>query len=216
MSLPRWKCLLKEYATSNCQIPRGVVIFLWVVFIVVLTVVLLWNFSWSHLGVLAQVLVAFIALGGYALSYSIYKKQEAHKYRPAVTVNFISDDSQQLEGIQGRIPGFILRFSGPDPVLHCNFVVNNISESPVTDLRMNFYLHSIDGTGEPSGFFEEDIPLLDGLSGNTAVSYNEQLWAHRIKQAGDPGMPEYSPLRPPIVVRFGLFNAVSLTLRCDG
>lgn len=201
MYLARWQGWLNDkYTICTFGVPKWIMLTSGIVLVTLLLVMGL-NLSWSHLGVLAQFLVAFIALGGYALSYSIYKKQEAHKYRPAVTVNFISDDSQQLEGLQGRIPGFILRFSGPDPVLHCNFVVNNISESPVTDLRMNFYLHSIDGTKEPASFFEEDIPLFDGLSGNTAASYTEQLRAHKIKQVEEPSMPEYSPLR-----RYCLFN----------
>lgn len=201
MNLALWQDWLNDkYYLWTSRVPKWIILSS-VVVLVILLLVMRMNLSWSHLGVLAQFLVAFIALGGYALSYIIYKKQEIHKYRPAVTVNFISDDSQQLNGFQGRIPGFILWFSGPNPVLNCNFVVNNISESPVTDLRMNFYLHNINGTGEPISFFEEDIPLIDGLSGNTAAPYTEPLLAHRITKVEEPSMPEHSPLR-----RYYLFN----------
>lgn len=140
--------------------------------------------TWSHLGVLAQLLVAGIALGGYWLSYGIYREQERHKYQVAIVARF---HATQEGGNVGRqlAPGFYLRTEGENGVLDARFDIQNISESPAVDIRMNMYLHKYD-QGEPKNpraIFGQDMVLADGLAMNSRESYEQTIRPWRVREA---------------------------------
>lgn len=157
---------------------------------------LIWctGITWSHLGVLAQFLVGVIALGGYVFSYSLYREQEKHKYMAAVVATFsmplLADVSgQQQEGKDGKrvlswIPGFVRKTDGSDEVLEADFCLVNVSESPVTDVRMNCYWHDCEQLDEqpenPRAFFEDDIPMVDGIAKGAEAHFTRTLRLHLI------------------------------------
>jgi len=143
--------------------------------------------TWSHLGVLAQFLVAGIALGGYWLSYGIYREQERHKYQVAIVARF---HETQEGGNVGRqlAPGFYLRTEGENGVLDTRFDIENISESPAIDIRMNMYLHKYHqgNSGNPENprpIFGQDIILADGIAMNSRESYEQTIRPWRVREA---------------------------------
>ena len=123
---------------------------------------------WTGMTWVPSLLVAVIALAGYIASHQQYREQEARKYRPAIVATFSAPVVEKREGAQGWIPGFIYKFEGSDPALDADFTLQNISESPVTDVRMNFYLHNYERPETPQSFFEpllnsEWVPIMDRI-----------------------------------------------------
>lgn len=156
---------------------------------------ILWTgITWSHLGVLAQFLVAGIALGGYVFSYRLYREQEAHKYRPALVATFPvpAREKRASEHVGGWMPGFVCRIEESNEVLDATLFLDNISESPVTDVRLNFYSHDCErlseSPGKPQRFFEKDILLVDGIAKSARESFSEILRPHLIREVDDPAM----------------------------
>ena len=147
---------------------------------------LIWLVGWPAAGVLAQFLVALIALGGYVFSYYLYREQEAHKYWPVLTASFQLASNEGKEHLQGWMPGFSLALEGPDTILKPNFTLENISASPVTDVRMNFYLHDYREVSKPHPFFEHDVVVADGIAGNSRSVFDQVLRSHRIHRDEDP------------------------------
>lgn len=146
---------------------------------------LIWSVGWLAAGVLAQFFVALIALGGYVFSYYLYREQEAHKYRPLLTTSFQNAPNEVRQNLQGWMPGFSLTFEGQNAALKTNFTLENISASPVTDVRMNFYFHDYRKGSKPSTFFEHDVPLADGIAGNSGSLFGQVLRFHRIQSVED-------------------------------
>ena len=146
--------------------------------------------TWRHVGVIAQWVVAVIALGGYGLSYWWNYRQEKHKYRAALVATFPLPTEKTRKGgcVRGWIPGFALRTEGSDEVLEANFVLENISESPVTDVRMNFYLHDCSQLDKepdvPERFFENDVSLVDGIAKNAQAPFARILRSRSIREWG--------------------------------
>lgn len=146
--------------------------------------------TWNHLGVLAQFLVAVIALGGYIFSYKLYREQEEHKYKAAVVAAFpVPEDAiVSVPGKHGWIPGFARRVAEADEILAADFFLENISESPVTNVRMNFYLHDCERFDEqprkPAAFFEDDVLMVDGLAKGAEARFMRTLRPHLISAGG--------------------------------
>ena len=155
--------------------------------VLLLFVVFVW---WTRMTWLPSLLVAVMALAGYAASHQQYREQEARKYRPAIVATFSVPVVEKREGAQGWIPGFIYKFEKSDPALDANFILQNISESPVTDVRMNFYLHNYERPETPQSFFEEDIVVVDGLAGKSGAHFVQTLRSHRIRPANNPTLSQ--------------------------
>lgn len=153
--------------------------------VLLLFVVFVW---WTGMTWLPSLLVAVMALAGYVASHQQYREQEAHKYRPALTARFQLAPNEVRMSLQGWMPGFNLTFEGPDPVLKPNFTLENISASPVTDVRMNFYLHDYQEVSKPRPFFEHDVVVADGIAGNSRSLYDQVLRSHRIQPNEDPAV----------------------------
>ena len=147
---------------------------------------------WTGMTWVPSLLVAVIALAGYIASHQQYREQEARKYRPAIVATFSAPVVEKREGAQGWIPGFIYKFEGSDPALDADFTLQNISESPVTDVRMNFYLHNYERPETPQSFFEEDIVVVDGLAGKSGARFVQTLRSHRIRPANTPTVSQIS------------------------
>lgn len=155
----------------------------------VVALFILVGFIWcTGLTWLPSLLVAVIALAGYAASYRQYREQEAHKYRPALTASFQLATNEVRMSSQGWMPGFNFTFEGPDPILKPNFTAENISESPVTDVCMNFYLHDYLDVRAPHAFFEHDVVVADGIAGNSRSVFDQVLRSHRIQPVEDPAL----------------------------
>ena len=166
---------------------------------------ILWTgVTWSHMSVIAQGVVATGALVGYIFSYQLYRGQEKHKYRAALVATFpvpaVAHVSvQRPEGVEGRSvrgwnPGFVLRMEGSEEVLDADFILVNVSESPVTDVRMNFYWHDCERLDErpkrPAVFFEDDISVVDGVGKGAEACVTQILRSHLISprsQSADGG-----------------------------
>lgn len=138
--------------------------------------------TWSHLGVLAQFLVAVIALGGYIFSYKLYREQEEHKYKVAVVAKFpVPEEEKRYKG-GVWIPGFVRRDYAGREALDAKFVLHNIGEAPVTDVRMNWYLHDYGNMDQeparPVNIFVEDVMLVDGIAKGARVHFSETLRVH--------------------------------------
>lgn len=143
---------------------------------------------WTGLTWLPSLFIAVIALAGYVASYRQYREQEAHKYRPALTARFELATNEARMSLQAWMPGFNFAFEGSDPVLKPNFTLENISASPVTDVRMNFYLHNYQEVRTPYSFFEHDVVVADGIAGNSRSVFDQVLRSHRIRPNEDPVM----------------------------
>ena len=157
--------------------------------VLILFVVFVW---WTGMTWLPSLLVAVMALAGYAASHQQYREQEARKYRPAIVATFPMPVVEKREGAQGWIPGFIYKFEKSDPALDADFTLENISESPVTDVRMNFYLHNYERPETPQLFFEHDIIVVDGLAGKSRARFVQTLRSHRIRPANNPTLSQIS------------------------
>lgn len=148
--------------------------------------------GWKPAGVIAQFLVALIALGGYVLADEQYREQEKRKYTAAVVATFPVPSQEKREGERacGWIPGFVRRMDESDEVLDVDFCLENISESPVTDVHMNFYLHDYEHLNEPpekpTAFFENDIPLADGIAKGARAPFARTLRPHFIRELDNP------------------------------
>lgn len=159
---------------------------------------LIWWVGWKPAGVIAQFLVALIALGGYVLSDKQYREQEERKYKAAVVATFPVPPQEKREGERacGWIPGFVRRMDESGEVLDVNFCLENISESPVTDVYMNFYLHDYECLNEPpekpTAFFENDIPLVDGIAKNARAPFARTLRPHFIRELDNPVVRQLS------------------------
>ena len=154
--------------------------------------------TWSHVSVIAQGVVAAGALGGYIFSYQLYREQEKHKYMAAVVATFsmplLADVSgQKQEGKDGKrvlswIPGFVRKTDGSDEVLEADFRLVNVSESPVRNVRMNFYWHDCRRLDEeprkPSAFFKDDVHMADAIAKGTEVPFIRTLRPHLIPVVG--------------------------------
>ena len=150
-------------------------------------VLILVAFIWyTGLTWLPSLLVAVIALAGYIASYRQYREQENHKYRPVLTASFQLASNEVRKSSQGSMPGFTLASEGSGPVLKPNFTLENISESPITDVRMNFYLHDYQEVRTPTPFFEHDVVVADGMPGNSRSSFERVLRSDLIQPANDP------------------------------
>ena len=147
---------------------------------------------WTGMTWVPSLLVAVIALAGYIASHQQYREQEARKYRPAIVATFSAPVVEKREGAQGWIPGFVYKFEKSDPALDADFTLQNISESPVTDVRMNFYLHNYERPETPQSFFEEDIVVVDGLAGKSRARFVQTLRSHRIRPANNPTLSQSS------------------------
>lgn len=147
---------------------------------------------WTGMTWIPSLLVAVIALAGYGASHQQYREQEARKYRPAIVATFSVPVVEKREGAQGWIPGFVYKFEKSDPALDADFTLQNISESPVTDVRMNFYLHNYERPETPQSFFEEDIVVVDGLAGKSRARFVQTLRSHRIRPANNPTLSQSS------------------------
>ena len=149
---------------------------------------------WTGMTWLPSLFVAVIALAGYALSNQQYREQEEHKYRAALVATFPLPTEETREGgcVRGWIPGFALRTEGTDEVLQARFVLENISESPVTDVCMNFYLHDCSQLdkepGIPECFFENDVPLVDGIAKNAQAPFVRILRSRSIREWDEPAV----------------------------
>ena len=150
--------------------------------------------TWQHVGVIAQWVVAVIALGGYGLSYWLNYRQEKHKYRAALVATFPlpTEEARKGDRMVGWIPGFALLREGTDEALQADFVLENISESPVADVRMNFYLHDCSQfdkePGIPECFFENDVPLVDGIAKNAQAPFARILRSRSIREWDEPAV----------------------------
>ena len=154
--------------------------------------------TWSHISVIAQGIVAAGALGGYIFSYQLYREQEKHKYMAAVVATFsmpplANVSGQQQEDKDGKrvlswIPGFVRKMDGSDEVLEADFRLVNVGESPVRNVRMNFYWHDCRRLDEepkkPSAFFKDDVHMADGIAKGTEVPFIRTLRLHLIPMVG--------------------------------
>ena len=153
---------------------------------------LIWSVGWLAAGVLAQFLVALIALGGYRFSYKLYHEQEEHKYKVAVVAAFpvplvanVSaprpENHEKRRRMLAWSPGFVLRMEEAGQVLDAEFHLENISESPAIDVRMDVYMHDYEELdtrpGKPTGVFRESIPLVDGIAKSAEVPFKRTLRA---------------------------------------
>lgn len=161
----------------------------WAIGIMLILAGLIWRPGWVAAGALAQFLVALIALGGYAFSYQMNRQEQARKYRVALvaTLELLPIPSPRENGPipRGSIPGFQLWMRDGREVLESRFDLANISESPVTDVRMNFYLHGWRVAQSVEKFLERDVELADGMAKASAVHVERRLSSDRIRQAGD-------------------------------
>lgn len=154
--------------------------------------------TWNHLGVVAQWAVAVIAVGGYVFTYRMYREQEDNKYRPALTASFAlpSEETRKDERARGWLPGFVASTDATGPTLKVDFTLTNISESPVAQVRMNFYLHDYRNLTEepnvPRRLFGKDISIVDGLAGKTAFTFKDTLRQHQIQRADNPAQSQLS------------------------
>lgn len=176
------------------------------------------GFSWNSIGVIAQFIVAIIALGGYCVTYIIFQRQEAHKYHAAVVVNFNRQGEDGTNNAMAYCPGFVLKFEGPNQVLHADFKLDDIGDTPVTDVRMNFYLHDIKAAGQPKPFFENDVLLADGIATGGSVAYNSPLRSHKIRKVngGNLGVVSLNPSYLSEFSYLNLFIAPIPSDRADG
>lgn len=180
MSVNGWRDGLKQVlgACGRHRVWASLAVLLLLVGAIVCT-----DITWSHLGVLAQFLVAGIALGGYWLSYGIYREQERHKYQVAVVALF--HETQERGNVRRQLaPGFSLRAEGRNGVLDARFDIQNISESPAVDIRMNMYLHKYhQGNSEnPRPIFGQDIVLADGIAMNSREPYEQTIRPWRVRE----------------------------------
>lgn len=139
---------------------------------------------WTGMTWLPSLVVAVLALAGYVMSNRQYHEQEARKYRPAITASFQLASDEVRHTLQGWMPGFNLTFEEANPVLKSNFTLENISASPVTDVRMNFYMHDFRESRKPEPFFERDVVVADGIAGNSHSVFTQVLRSHGIYPLG--------------------------------
>jgi hypothetical protein len=144
------------------------------------------GFSWNTISVITQLLVVAVALGGYYVTYTIFWKQEEHKYRSAVVINFNPRGDLDTRSDSVNSLGFRHEMR-TDPTLYVDFRLDNVSDSPVTDVRMNFYLHDIETAErtneQPKPFFKNDVLLIDGIAAKGSVDCKSQLSSRIINES---------------------------------
>lgn len=130
--------------------------------------------------------VAVVAVLGILSSQVIYQRREYNKYKPVIIASFdndYSEDTTESATINKLLDGFYVK--NPNEiyeVLISNIVLKNISKSPVTDIKANFYIHS-NKNGKPYKLFKYDgVPLCQGLPENSSesVEINEPFGGGRV------------------------------------